>query len=132
MSDSILRTDFESWSNVYFSQKLSDKVLPFCHVTPSVTNWSPLSNLSSPFPLEILDCYAVLSKEDLVEGEVTLSFLNTLDQERSSFSLSLDPEAIIDDGEDDSVFKLAAKENIAHLNRLKIHNIVAEGIFILN
>ncbi|CAI2381443.1 unnamed protein product [Moneuplotes crassus] len=75
---------------------------------------------------EILDCYAVLSKDTLIEGELTLSFLNTLDQQRLDFTLNVDPEAIIDDGEDDSVFKLAAKENITHLNRLKTHATAAE------
>lgn len=64
-----------------------------------------------------------------MNGDLTLSFFNTFEQERSSFTLNVDPTSIIEDGADDTVFKLAAKANIDHLNRVEIHDLKAEGKF---
>ncbi|CAI2383543.1 unnamed protein product [Moneuplotes crassus] len=75
---------------------------------------------------EILDCYAVFSKSELMEGDVNISFYNTFDQDMSIFTLRLDPSTIIDDGVNDFVFKLAAKENMNHLERLIIHDLTSQ------
>ena len=66
---------------------------------------------------ESFDIYAILSKKSLVESDVELSFFNTFNQDRGSVTLHIDPTKIIDSGEDDCVFKIAAKENMMHIKR---------------
>lgn len=66
---------------------------------------------------EAFNIYAILKKDELASGDLELSFFNTFDQSRGSLTLRLDTDKIVDSGEDDSLFKMAAKEEIVHLQR---------------
>ena len=66
---------------------------------------------------ESFDIYAIFSKKDLVESDIELSFFNTFNQDKGSVTLHIDPAKIVDAGDDDCTFKMAAKENIIHLKR---------------
>ena len=66
---------------------------------------------------ESFDIYAIFSKKDLVESDIELSFFNTFNQDKGSVTLHIDPTKIVDAGNDDCAFKMAAKENIIHLKR---------------
>ncbi|CAI2375453.1 unnamed protein product [Moneuplotes crassus] len=68
---------------------------------------------------EILDVYAVLNKVDLVHEEITLSFFNTFDQETEEIIFAVNPDEIIDKENNDVGFKLAARDNMVHYERLK-------------
>jgi uncharacterized protein YegL len=66
---------------------------------------------------EPFNIYAILNKADLVRGQIELSFFNTFNQDRDRITLEIDPENIINGGDDDCVFKMAAKEEMDHLKR---------------
>ena len=66
---------------------------------------------------ESFDIYAIFSKKDLIESDIELSFFNTFNQDKGSVTLHIDPTKIVDAGDDDCAFKMAAKENIIHLKR---------------
>mmetsp|Transcript_15510 Transcript_15510/g.17982 ORF Transcript_15510/g.17982 Transcript_15510/m.17982 type:complete len:858 (-) Transcript_15510:20-2593(-) len=65
---------------------------------------------------ESLDIYAIFKKSALVESELELCFFNTFTQSKDSIVLKVDPALTIT-SQDDSVFKLAAKENLVHYKR---------------
>jgi hypothetical protein len=66
---------------------------------------------------EAFNLYAILKKSDLAKGELELSLYNTFNENRDVITLQVDPDQIVDNGEDDFAFKLAAKENMIHLKR---------------
>lgn len=66
---------------------------------------------------ESFDLYAIFKKSDLAAGEVEISYFNTFDQSKGSLSLSIDPSKIIDSGDDDCLFKMAAKECMLYYKR---------------
>lgn len=66
---------------------------------------------------ESFDVYAIISKAALVESDVEVSFYNTFNQDRGSVTLHIDPTKVIDAGDDDCVFKIAAKENMMLIKR---------------
>ena len=68
-----------------------------------------------------------MKKSELRGGKAILSFFSTFYQVRKNVSLSVNPDEIIDEGKDDRVFKLAARENMAHLKRLTDHCLVVFG-----
>lgn len=75
----------------------------------------------------MVDCYAVLSKDLLVNSEMKISYYDTFKQKYFNIILDVNPEGIIDHGDDDSIFKLAAREHITHLERVKLKGQESDG-----
>ena len=66
---------------------------------------------------EPFDIYGILKKSDLVESELEIRYYNTFDKSEGSFKLNIDPANIVDVADDDSIYKIAAKENMMHIKR---------------
>ena len=68
---------------------------------------------------EPFNIYGILKKSDIVNSDLDITYFNTFTQSKGSFKLSLNPEDIIEVEDDDSIYKIAAKENMLHIKRSK-------------
>ena len=64
---------------------------------------------------EAFDVYAILKKSDVSKSDLSVHMFNTFDQEEQTITLEFDPEKLIEGG--DSIFKMAAKEQMVQLRR---------------
>ena len=68
---------------------------------------------------EPFNIYGILNKSDVVSSDLKITYFNTFTQKKDSFKLNLNLEDIIDVLDDDSIYKIAAKENMLLIKRSK-------------
>jgi hypothetical protein len=72
---------------------------------------------SNIYEEEAFNIYAILKKDMLSSSSLTLSMFNTFTQDQQTLELKLDPSEVVDEGVDDCMFKMAAKENMVQIVR---------------